>query len=296
MIAGRPSVILVPLICGGAAVQEVVERAGNAWQAKDWVSAARMYEELATQAPHDPRVADWWYDAALAHKFLRDWAQAYRVGIHAAAHADRSGQDPAFWNLGIAATIQRDWATARDAWAGFGIKMPPGRGPINEDFGIACVRLDTAEVVWVRRLCPTRAQVINVPFDVSRRYGEVVVHDGEPKGNRVVGDRTYRVFDELVLFETSDLPTLAVTVTAASSDDMDALAVALDARGFGFEPLANGELLCRCCSEGSLEQTITPLSGRQDCLIAAPLDDARDVLDAWRHPVTRGWRDLHIAQ
>jgi hypothetical protein len=60
--------------------------------------------------------------------------------------------------------------------------------------------------------------------------------------------------------------------------------------------LANGEMLCRCCSEGSLEQTNTPLSGQQDCLIAAPLSDARDVLDAWRHPVTRDWQDLHIAR
>lgn len=277
-------------------MQDVVERASAAWRAKDWASAARLYEELATQAPADPQVAAWWYDAALAHKFLRDWPQAYRVGIQAAAHADRSGQDPAFWNLGIAATIQRDWVTARDAWAGFGIKMPWGDGPINENFGMACVRLNTAEVVWVRRLCPTRARVVSVPFDLSRRYGEVVVHDGEPKGDRVLGDRTYRVFDELVLFEPSDLPTLAVTVTAASPQDMDSLSDALDSRGFGFEPLATGELLCTCCSEGSLEQTTTPLSGRQDCLIAAPLDDAHDVLDAWRRPSTRDWHNLHIAQ
>lgn len=277
-------------------MEDVVERAGDAWRAKDWTSASRLYEQLAIKAPQDRRVAEWWYDAALAHKFLRDWPQAYRVGIQAAAQAKRNVQDPAFWNLGIAATIQRDWNTAREAWKGFGIEIPPGDGPINENFGMACVRLNTAEVVWVRRLCPTRARVLTVPFDVSRRFGEVIVHDGEPKGDRVVGDRTYRVFDELVLFEPSDLPTLAVTVTAATPHDMDALADALESRGFGFEPLANCEVICRCCSEGSLEQTIRPLSGSQACLIAAPIDDARGLLDAWRSPATRDWRDLHLAR
>jgi hypothetical protein len=279
-------------------VRDVVEAAAAAWQAQDWTVAARLYEQLATQAPDDPRVAAWWYDAALAHKFLRDWSQAYRLGVHAAAHAPRGEQDPAFWNLGIAATIQHDWATARDAWQGYGITLPEGEGPIDDDFGLTCVRLDNVpgrEVVWARRLCPTRARVVSVPFDLSRRYGEIVVHDGEPKGDRVVDDRTYRVFDELLLFEPSSLTTLSVTVTAASADDMDALADALSARGYGFEGLANGQILCRCCSEGSVEQTRTRLSGEQDCLIAAPLDEAREVLDGWRDPGTRDWRDLHIA-
>jgi hypothetical protein len=180
-------------------MEELVREARDAWAAQDWELSAALYEQLAVQAPGDPRVGDWWYDAALAQKFRRNWTQAYRLGIHAAAHAARGGQDPAFWNLGIAATIQRDWASARDAWGSFDIELPPGEGPIMGNFGRACVRLAGAhgsEVVWVQRLCPTRARVSNVPFDTSRRCGEIVVHDGEPTGDRVVGDRTYRVFDE----------------------------------------------------------------------------------------------------
>ena len=41
--------------------------------------------------------------------------------------------------------------------------------------------------MWVRRLCPTRARVVSVPFDPIRGYGEIVVHDGEPKGDRIIG-------------------------------------------------------------------------------------------------------------
>jgi hypothetical protein len=279
-------------------VEELVRQAEAAWQAEDWAESASLYEQAATQAPSDPRIADWWYDAALGQKFLRNWSEAHRLGIAAAAHTPRGRQNPAFWNLGIAATIQRDWATARDAWEGFGVAMPPGDGPIEGNFGRACVRLNSAsgaEVVWVERLCPTRARVVNVPFDTSRRYGEIVVHDGEPKGDRVVGDRTYRVFDELLLFEPSDLPTLAVTVTVADPADLDALADLFGASSFGFEPVGNGQVLCRCCSEGSIEQDQPELSVVQQCLVAAPLDRAREVLDTWHIPAARSWTNLHLA-
>jgi hypothetical protein len=243
-------------------------------------------------------VGRWWYDAALAYKFLRDWPQALRLGIHAAKSAERGRQDPAFWNLGIAATIQHDWPTARQAWEGFGISMPDGEGPIHGNFGRACVRLlghEGREVVWVQRLCPTRARIINVPFDTSRRYGEIVVHDGEPKGDRVVGEQTYRVFDELMLFEPSHLPTLSVTVTAADPADIEALGDLLDSHGFGFEPLGNGHVLCRCCSEGSVDMQPVELSGEQRCLIAAPPERAREILRTWQTGSTRSWRDLHEA-
>jgi hypothetical protein len=282
----------------GTVVEELVQQARAAWNAQDWVRAAALHEQLARQAPDDPRTGGWWYDAALARKFLRDWAEAYRLGICAAANAARGRQDPAFWNLGIAATILRDWVTARDAWEGFGIVLPPGDGPIEGNFGRAFVRLncdDGSEVVWVQRLCPTRARVINVPFDTSRRYGEIVVHDGEPKGDRVVGERTYRVFDELTLFEPSNLPTLSVTVTAAEPADLDALADMFDAHGFGFEPLRNGHILCKCCSEGSVTQQAVKLSGEQRCLIAAEPDQARRILDMWQSPTTRTWTHLHPA-
>jgi hypothetical protein len=278
--------------------EELVYELGQAWQAQDWNRAAVVGEQLATGWPQDPRVGGWWYDAALARKFLRDWPEAYRLGRHAAAHASTGGQDPAFWNLGIAATIMRDWATARAAWEGFGITLPAGDGPIDGNFGVACVRLacrESQEVVWVRRLCPTRARVVSVPFDTGRRYGEVVVHDGEPKGDRVVGERTYRVFDELELFEPSQIPTLTVTVTVADPADLQALNDLFDADGFGFEPLASGQMLCRCCSEGSVVTERAVLGGSQRCLVAAPPDAARQVLNAWQARGTRTWADLHEA-
>ncbi|WP_257040761.1 hypothetical protein [Streptomyces sp. TLI_55] len=130
-------------------------------------------------------------------------------GREAAARAPRGEGDPAYWNLGIAATIQRDWATARDAWAGFGIQLPAGEGEITGRFGHACVRLDTGgerEVVWVERLCPTRGRVVN---------------------------------DELLLFRESELPTLEVTVAAGERADLEALVGLFTEHGYGVEPASS---------------------------------------------------------
>jgi hypothetical protein len=165
---------------------QLIKQAREAWKAEEWLRAAGLYEQVLANFPDAQPSADWWYDAALAHKFLRNWAKAYELGREAAARAPRGEGDPAYWNLGIAATIQRDWATARDAWAGFGIDLPDGEGEIVGRFGNACVRLDTGgerEVVWIERLCPTRGRVVNVPVTGGRRYGEIVVTTASPRGS-----------------------------------------------------------------------------------------------------------------
>lgn len=123
--------------------KRLLERARQAWEAEERLRSAELYEQVLAHYPDEEPSAVWWYDAALAYKFLRNWAKAYELGCQAAARSPRGEQDPAFWNLGVAATIQRDWVTARDAWEGFGIPIPQGEGEINGSFGMACVRLDT---------------------------------------------------------------------------------------------------------------------------------------------------------
>lgn len=219
--------------------KRLLERARQAWEAEEWLRSAELYEQVLAHYPDEEPSAVWWYDAALAYKFLRNWAKAYELGCQAAARSPRGEQDPAFWNLGVAATIQRDWVTARDAWEGFGIPIPQGEGEINGSFGMACVRLDTGgqrEVVWIQRLCPTRGRVVSVPVTDGRRFGEIVVHDGEPTGERTFNGQQVAVFDELLLFEASELPTLQVSVNAAQASDVEALVDSFFARDFGAEP------------------------------------------------------------
>ncbi|MEU1478013.1 tetratricopeptide repeat protein [Streptomyces sp. NPDC001668] len=277
--------------------RQLIEQARAAWDAEEWLRAAELYERVLAHFPDLEASAVWWYDAALAHKFLRNWAKAYELGREAAARSPRGEGDPAYWNLGIAATIQRDWATARDAWSGFGIELPDGEGPIDGRFGHACVRLDTGgerEVVWIERLCPTRGRVVNVPVTGGRRYGEIVVHDGEPNGERVVEGAPYPVFDELLLFEASELPTLEVTVAAGDTSDLHALVELFTDHGFGAEPASSVRMLCACCSEGTHEQERSVEAGAQQVSLGAPEEEARRLLERWagETPIGRSWSGL----
>jgi hypothetical protein len=261
---------------------ESVRAAYAAWEVRDWRRAAELLEAAARRDPD----GDYWFDAALAYKFLRNWPKAYELGREAARRAPRDERDPAYWNLGIAATVLRDWATARDAWLGYGLPLPPGEGEIVEDLGVACVRIETragAEVVWARRLCPTRARVVSVPFDPARRFGEVVLHDGAPGGERYADGRRHPVFDEIALFTPSEVATLTATVTGSTSGDLDALLDSFTDRDLGAE-LVDGQ----------------PRGGnarRHTVLIGAPERRARALLDAWRAaaPARREWADLHLA-
>ncbi|MFF5358607.1 tetratricopeptide repeat protein [Streptomyces scabiei] len=277
---------------------ELIGQAREAWDAEEWQRAADLYEQVLAHFPDEKPSAAWWYDAALGHKFLRDWDKAYELGVQAAARAPRGEGDPAFWNLGIAATVRRDWAVARDAWAGFGITLPDGEGEIHGRFGHACVRLDTEgsrEVVWIERLCPTRGRVLNIPVTGGRRHGEIVLHDGEPNGERVVDGSAFPVFDELLLFEPSDLPTFQVTVAAGEPGDLDVLVALFADHGFAAEPADTLTTHCACCSEGTLhKEPRATRAGAQRVSLAAPEDEARRLLDRWagEKAIGRSWSGL----
>lgn len=285
---------------GGSRNEDLVTQAYRAWDAEDWQRAGELLEAAVRREPDAGHSGKLWFDAALAYKFLRDWPKAYELGKQAAARAPRGVQEPAFWNLGIAATMLRDWSTARDSWRGYGIDVPAGDEEIFGDFGITCVRVTTPtgqEVVWAKRLCPTRARLLTVPFDPARRFGEVVLHDGVPNGERVLHGTAVPVFDEITLFTPSELATLSVTVVAPAIDDLEALLAAFGQRDLGAEVLSSGQLLCKCCSEGSQAAERTLQAGRQTVLLAAPEQRATELLDQWRsaRPESRDWDGLHWA-
>lgn len=275
--------------------RELLKTAYEAWEAENWAVAGELLERLVRRHPDLPPSGVWWYDAALAHKFLRNWAKAYELGREAAARAERGTEDPAFWNRGIAATIMEDWNTARDAWRGFGLTVPDGDGEIVTDFGVAPVRLVEGEVVWARRLCPTRARVLNVPTPESgRRFGEVVVHDGAPNGERTVDGQSFPVFDELLLFRASDLPTTTVEVVAGTPEDVRALAVLFDEHGYAAEPASGVRMICSCCSEESVAQDAHhQVAGGQRVHLAAPVDEIPGLMGRWHAdaPERRSWTE-----
>ncbi|WDZ87467.1 hypothetical protein [Micromonospora cathayae] len=148
-------------------------------------------------------------------------------------------------------------------------------------------------MVWAQRLCPTRARVLNVPTPESgRRFGEIVVHDGAPNGEREVDGHAYPVFDELLLLRASPLPTTVVDVTAARTADVHALVELFTERGYGAEPASGTRLLCACCSAGNVQQDRDhQTAGTQQVHLAAPPDELPELVERWRaaDPDHRSW-------
>lgn len=264
----------------GAEAMELLRRGEDATEARDWPVVAACYEEFLNAFPDTPISPELWFDAALAHKFLRNWPKAYELGRQAVLRAGEPEGNPAWWNLGIAATMVGDWGTARQAWSGYGVPLTPGEGEIEDGFGSALVRLDPdgdAEVVWVRRICPTRARVLSVPYGM-RRFGEIVVHDGAATGERRVDDQTFPVFDELALWQASATPTWRARVSAPGPWDLADLANAFDERGLAMEPLDDA----------------AP-AGTRNVLLASPDEQtATGILTQWAIAgAERSWHTIH---
>ncbi len=214
----------------------------------------------------EPWLSESWFNLALLHKFRHDWERARAAGLRAVALLDRDSGAPDLWNVGIAATALQDWPLARRAWQAYGLKTRgdqaatsgPGSAPVDMDLGSAAVRLSPegeAEVVWGRRLDPARIEVLSIPLPSSgRRWGEVVLHDGVPHGERTTAaGPSYPVFDEIELWAPSPVSTWVVLIEAAREADRDALErLAADA-GFAAEDWSSSvRLLCRSCSESRM--------------------------------------------
>jgi hypothetical protein len=289
----------------GRQLRDRLEAAYRAFDAGRWDEAAAelagAVEAARVVGAAREELAVWVFDLALTHKFRHDWRAAVSSGLQAAELAPAGQGEPAWWNLGIAATAVHDWATARRAWTKYGVDIPSGEGPIEGDFGRTPVRIDTpdgGEVVWCRRIDPARAVIESVPIPGSgRRWGETVLHDGVPHGERVVGGRTYSVFDELEVWAASEVPVQAVELRVAGDADVEALSELAEASGLAAESWETVQMLCAACSEGRVDSDAShehapseSAPGRCQVGIAATEADADRLLRRWIEaaPARRG--------
>jgi hypothetical protein len=284
---------------------------GERLDAGDLDAALSLYQKAAGIAPY---YGPAWYNMGLVHKWRRDWPQSLACNEHAArliteGLSDDEGDEgsPAWWNLGIAATALRRWDTAREAWRHYGIPIPDGTGELQLDFGPAPVRLDPdscGEVVWGLRIDPARIVIKNVPTPSSgRHWGDIILHDGAPSGERQVGDQVFGVFDAIEVWQPSGIPTLEVDVTVTDAGDSGALELAFDQAGLAAEDwTASVRMLCKQCSEGSPgnghHHPPAPYStGRRFGLAASP-EQAGRLLAEWAaaRPGTRTYGDPVVSE
>ena len=212
--------------------------------------ALAKYNEALALHPDKPETH---YNIGLIYKYRGQWRESFASNQRAVELAP--DDEAANWNLAIAATALREWLVARRVWTSLGMKLAPGDGPIEDNFGSAPVRLNPhggAEVVWAQRVCPVRARIQSIPWPESRfHYGDVVLHDGAPVGYRLDSDgREKAVFNVLELFERSRFSTFVANVIAPAAADIEALIACCDEAQIRCEDWGTVRILCRACSEG----------------------------------------------
>ncbi len=274
-----------------------------------------------------PEAKAFWYDRGLYAKWRQDWLESARFNRAALdlLPLDERAGEAAAWNLGIAATAERDWSTARFAWAQFGIALPEGESPdspIVTSFGLAPVRLNAeprfvgqelpvldgqtwgTEVVWGQRLCPTRIWITNVPTPESgHRFGDVVLHDGDTLGSRLLGEREVGVFNEITIWERSPSSTLTATAMAPDQDAIRDLMDLFQEVGAAAEDWTQSmQILCRACSEGRPDASHTHRAedagwqAERSLGLAGDPEQVKDRLDDWvGRGAQRSYGDLELA-
>ncbi|MFI6032887.1 hypothetical protein ACIBBD_01645 [Streptomyces sp. NPDC051315] len=194
-----------------------------------------------------------------------------------------------------------DWPTAADRFERVARPLPGRRaqrrvvvrrgGWIVARLGLACVRLDTGgerEVVWIRPAVP------DARAGAERAHDRRTAVRRDRRARRGTPGRAHRrrtahpVFDELLLFEASELPTLEVTVDAGTPADVAALLDLFTGHDCGAEPASGLEPLCTCCSEGTLEQERSVHAGTRRISLAAPEDEAGRLLERWAGETSTG--------
>lgn len=259
---------------------------GNKHLDQGQLAAAEVRFRKAIEA--DPKWSVPWYNLGLVYKRQHLWDKVLKCNQRATA-LDPNDRE-AWWNMGIAAAALGNWAEARRAWKAYGIKVPPGEGEVDMNIGPTPIRInpDSApEVVWGHRIDPARAIIKSVPLPQSgRRYGDLLLHDGEPKGFRKVGVMEVPVFNELGVLTTSEYATYEVVIEAANKEDRQGLADLAQAREMGVEDWSTIRMLCKQCSEGRPHDDHEP-QGAEGPLVrfgiaAHTEEEVQALLQEWR--------------
>lgn len=215
---------------GSIDADALAARAEAAFAQGDLIAALRDFDALAMLSPGDAQCARMQGEV---RKYRRDWAGSLERSLYAlslqavAGDGDAPAPQAAHWNAGIAATALGDWAEARRQWAACGIALAPGDGPIAERFGVAALRLEPwgrAAIVFARRIDPVRAQLIGVPPPAcGYRYGDILLHDCVPLGERRFLQSRVPVYAALQRLIVSEYPGFATSVVCPTQADLDAL-------------------------------------------------------------------------
>jgi hypothetical protein len=227
-----------------------------------------------------PDDAKLWSDLAETHMELRDWRACADACLRSLALHSES-RLWTWWMLGIAATALRDWDLARKAWRGWGKTVDDGPGPIRTRRYDALIRLPNLEVLWTEGIDYARAIITNVPTPQSGfRWGDIVLHDSEKRGERVERGVVVPIFECLERWSVSELPTLRVKARCGAEEDARELSKMFRDKSFIAEDWSRMYFV-----EGSFSGEHRPLPDFTDERtfgIACQLDLTTELLATWQ--------------
>jgi hypothetical protein len=270
--------------------QKAIEANARAMQLREQGLLDEAIELYQKAVRLDPFWSTPRYNLGLLFKHQKNWEES--LDYNRQATALDATNEPAWWNMGIAATALGRWDLARAAWRGFGIPIPDGDGPIDFPCGYGPIRLnpDTeGEVVWAHRLDPARAEIANIPFPESgHRWRDIVLTDGQPVGYRTVNGKEIPVFNALQLLQPSPFGTFVARVAMPDSPDrVKQLAEQAARAGGSAEDWSTSiRIICRACSEGRPHEVHDNHAAPEDgvhliAIAARDREHATDILHAW---------------
>lgn len=178
---------------------ELKAAAHAAWEEGELAQAEQHF--LAALAL-DEQDAQTHYDLALLYKNSEpsNWPKAQQH--NARALEIKPDDEAAWWNLGIAATANQDWATAAQAWAKFDQTFSAEQlAALRTGSERVAIRIRIGkqqEVIWGERLDPARARINGVPLpDLEIGHGDILLLDGVPRGARELDGVSYPVYEVL---------------------------------------------------------------------------------------------------
>jgi hypothetical protein len=238
---------------------QAMRRASGLIDERKFQEALAPAKEACRLSPSSPGA---WRNYAIALKHTHAWSECL-AACERAHELEPEASGGACWNAGIAATALEQWPRARRAWTEYGLVIPAGDGPLEMELGIAGVRVaieTEPEIVLCQRLDPCRARILSVPLPESgRRFGDIVLHDGERRGERELESGTIPVFDELTLLRQSAYGTWQVRVQCEQPAERDAvIALFTGIDGTVEDWSENLTMMCAQCSAGIPHDTHPP--------------------------------------
>jgi hypothetical protein len=165
------------------------------------------------------------------------------------------------WNLGIAATMLKDWRLARQCWNSFGMNYEIIDEDTAGNIGETSIRISPnacAETVWAIRICPARALIKNIPLpDSEHRFKDVVLNDGAPNGYRMSEGKEYPVLDEIQHLSSSDYQTYSIKCKLMTDAS---LKICNRDAGKLTSLLKIGQQVCRCSANNAVKENHTRIT------------------------------------